>query len=81
MLQKIVRIGNSAGLIIPKNLITQMNLGVGDQVDLEFDSDAEMLLLGKQGQVASKSADRKFLNVLDEVNEQYGPALKKLAKQ
>lgn len=36
MAQKIIKIGSSMGVTIPKRLLDKLNLGLSDEVDLEF---------------------------------------------
>ena len=36
---KITKIGNSAGVILPKELLAKLNAGVGDEISLTMDED------------------------------------------
>ena len=45
MIQRIVRIGNSAVAIIPKKVLVQLGLQVGDEVSVKFDKQRERILV------------------------------------
>jgi antitoxin component of MazEF toxin-antitoxin module len=76
--QKIIQIGNSIGITIPKELAQEMSLKVGSVVELKKDVLADAISIGKPGKktIAVSSA---FLDILERVNKQYGPALRELA--
>ena len=38
MKQKIIRVGNSAAVVIPKNVLEEANLEVGAVADVQFDT-------------------------------------------
>ena len=82
MTQKIIQIGNSTGIIIPKTLLDKLGLAPGSEVDIEEDMASESLTISKKGQkTKSISVTADFLTILDKVNKNYGPALKELAKR
>ncbi len=47
MISKIVRIGNSIGVIIPKEILAQLGLRVGDEVNVELDKQQRRILIKK----------------------------------
>ncbi len=80
MQQKIIQVGNSAGVIIPKALLDQLKLEPGSQIIIQQDPNGEAIMITKKGAKAS-SVNSKFLDILEKVNKEYGLALKELAKR
>lgn len=78
--QKIIQVGNSAGIIIPKALLDQLNLEPGSQVVVQEDLTAGAIIITKKG-TKTTSINSNFLDILEKVNKEYGPALKELAKK
>lgn len=82
MVQKIIQIGNSTGIIIPKNLMNSLGFKPGVEVSIEEDTQHKTLTVSKKGvKIARTSITPYFLNILDKVNKQYGKALKELAQK
>jgi putative addiction module antidote len=82
MQQKIIQIGNSTGIILPKSLLEELNLEVGSEVIIEPDSTDNSLRIVKKGSKSLKSSiSPKFLDLLEKVNQNYGNALKELAQK
>ncbi|MDO8655327.1 MAG: AbrB/MazE/SpoVT family DNA-binding domain-containing protein [bacterium] len=46
MIQKIVRVGNSVGIIIPEEILAQLGLRIGDEVNVELDKRRGKILIG-----------------------------------
>lgn len=82
MLQKIIQIGNSAGIIIPKSLLNDLHLREGSQVVIEKDDAGKFLVIANKNIKRKKaSLSPRFLKILERVNKQYGQAFRQLAKQ
>ena len=82
MQQKIIQIGNSTGVIIPKTLLDEIGLQTGQEVEIEQDKYNNSLIIVKKGAKAQTSSiSTHFLKILDKVNKQYGVALKELANK
>lgn len=82
MTQRIIQIGNSTGLIIPKVLLDKLGLEPGSEVILEENTETKSLTILKKGHKARKiSVTPEFLTILDNVNETYGDALRELAQK
>lgn len=80
--QNIIRIGNSAGVIIPKSLLKELNFQEGSKVVMEKDESGEALVIAKKGiKRQAGSISPYFLKILDKVNRLYGPALQELAEK
>ena len=80
--QKVIQIGNSTGVIIPKILLEKVGLQTGSQVVLEQDATSSYIILSKAGthlDLSYKAAN--FMDILERVNKQYGPALEELAQK
>lgn len=67
------RVGNSLGVILPKKLLEQRNLGEGDRVSVA---------LGDIPEAADEEGlGEDFDNLWQEVSKRHAPALKALAKR
>lgn len=82
MMQKIIQIGNSTGIIIPKSLLNELNLKTGSQVVIEKDDSGDFLVIANKNIKRTKATlSPRFLTILERVNKQYGQALRQLAEQ
>lgn len=85
MEQKLIKIGNSLGVIIPQTLRKNTSLKVGDTVLVEKDSEGEMFLIRtKKGSKKNKKEDAldpAFLTWLEKFNARYKKALTELANK
>jgi putative addiction module antidote len=81
MEQKIIQIGNSTGVIIPKALLNQIGLETGQEVIIEQDPSTNTLIIAKKGAKAKRSITPEFIDILERVNKQYGSVLKELAQR
>jgi bifunctional DNA-binding transcriptional regulator/antitoxin component of YhaV-PrlF toxin-antitoxin module len=81
MSQVVIQIGNSEGLILPKDVRNKTGLKKGVKFYIEITPD-NRVVIGKVGSKKGKvsSVTPEFAKMLEEVNDRYGPALKKLAK-
>lgn len=70
MLQKTISIGNSIGIIIPKNVLKEKNIKVGDNVQVSIESTKN---------VRKTSLTPQFLEWVDNYIESNRPALVELA--
>lgn len=79
MAQKIIKIGKSTGITLPKNVLEELNMRAGDEVVIEAD--------GKRGGFFVRTArkgiqvDKELLDWTDKFTEEYRSALENLAKQ
>lgn len=80
MTQKIIQIGNSTGIIIPKALLEKLGLKPGEEVQVEENTTMNAVTITKKGQKTTLlSVTPEFIAILDKVNKNYGAALKELA--
>lgn len=80
MQQKFIQIGNSKGLIISQDLIKQLGFDTTQHVYVQPDEQAGAIIISKKETLPRHVATQsRLLTILDKVNKEYGPALKKLA--
>lgn len=80
MNQTVIPIGNSYGIIIPKQLMNQVGIKPGSVLTVQKDPNGTTLLLSQNGKIKS-SITPDFLHALNNVNNQYGEAFKNLAQK
>jgi hypothetical protein len=78
MMQKIIRIGNSVGVIIPK-VLNGNHLRLGEMVNVEKDLASGTYTISKNKKSGISSITPHFFAILDRVNSQYGKALREIA--
>ena len=82
MTQKIIQIGNSTGIIIPKALLDKLGLKHGSEVKVESNKETQSLTIQNVNNTSKDSTINKhFLKILDKVNKQYSHALRQLAQK
>lgn len=81
MIQKIIKVGNSLGVLIPRELVAQVGLVAGNKVYMEKDPNGTSIVINKNSKVFSSSITPDFLRIVDNINKKYGVALKNLAKK
>lgn len=72
--QKLTKIGNSVGIIIPKQLLESLGLDVGSEIYLEQVQDKVVLDKNE-----TTSITPEFLKVAESVGNRYSSAFKELA--
>ena len=75
MIQKVLRVGSSAAVTIPKKALAELGLKVGDEVVLSIDSEAKRFSVKARGAI-----DPKIVAWARGFMKKYRPALKALAK-
>jgi len=73
--QKLKKIGNSVGIIIPRQMLENLKIGVGTEVFVEQVQDK--LLIEKEN---SNNISPEFLKVADSLADRYQDAFRELAK-
>lgn len=79
MLQKIIKVGNSLALTIPKAFLEKSGYSVGDQVIVEHNAAHKTLLVKPQTDKHFKSLTPEFFEWLDEISTEYEETIKELA--
>lgn len=84
VVRKIVKIGNSAAVTLPKDLLREARLRVGSKVVLEFDRPTLSFILHPKKRVGRavkpSSITPQFVSRVDHFIKEYHPILKELAK-
>ena len=70
MAQKVIKIGSSLGVTIPKKQVTRQNIVVGDEVEISIRKKSSMF-----------SKHEKLLKDLEDFMDTYDQDLKNLAKR
>jgi putative addiction module antidote len=82
MTQKIIQIGNSTGIIIPKAILDVLGLQPGTEVNVQSDLQTSSLIIQDVTKVKKTSAiSPHFLTVLEKINKEYNGALRELAQK
>ena len=76
MAQKVIKIGKSTGITIPKEILEEMRLKAGDQISVEYDKKKRSLHIKPNIEV-----DQELLDWTDKFIEEYRPALEALARK
>ncbi len=71
MVQQLISIGNSIGVIIPKNVLKEKNIKLGDSIELDI----------KPVKPEAKGVDVKFMKMADEFIEEHKDVLQALANR
>ena len=84
MIQKIIKVGNSYAVTIPRDFAAEAKFHAGDNVVVEGDIASETLMIRKQD--VSKDTTKagltpEFVSWLDGFNKKYKKALTDLAKK
>jgi len=77
MTQKVLQVGSSAGVIIPKKTLGELGLRIGDQVNVEVDTKQRKVFI----EPISKTVDKELLNWTRKFIDKYRPALEALARK
>lgn len=71
MIQQTIQIGNSVGVIIPKNILDENKIKVGDKIQVDV----------KPIKKSVGSVDAKFMKMADEFIEEHKDVLQALANR
>ena len=78
-LQKVIKVGNSLAVTIPKEMLAQVHYKVGQEVVLESDNALGVLVVKPKSLMNNKMANPEFKDWLDEFTEKNAKLLRKLA--
>lgn len=76
MIQKLIRVGSSAAVTIPKKSLSELGLKIGDKVALSVDKVTKKVVIE-----ASFVPDKELLDWSAKFIKRYRPALDALAKK
>lgn len=77
MQQKIIQIGNSAGIVIPQHFREEIGLKVGDNVVVE--KKGNQLTVSLPAKKSTGGVDAKFMQMVDEFIEEHKDVLEELS--
>ena len=84
MNQKVIKVGNSLGITLPKAFVNQKKLSAGQIITTSIDSTTGILKVKPKSKTADKvlkaSLSPDFVDRVDSFINRYKPALKKLSK-
>ncbi len=76
MAQKVLKVGDSAAVTIPKNSLEELGLKIGDKVNLKVDKQKGVVVIFPLLKI-----DRELVDWTKKFIERYRPALEALAKK
>ncbi len=80
MTQKIIKVGNSAAVLLPAVFLKEANMKIGDEIAVEYNGKIKMFF-GKPKELADKTTlTPEFKEWLDRTMEEYNAILKKLTR-
>ena len=77
MTQKVLKVGSSAAVTIPKGSLKELGLAIGDQVNVVVDKKSKRMII----EAAASDIDREVLDWTDTFIKRYRPALDALSKK
>jgi antitoxin component of MazEF toxin-antitoxin module len=81
MTQKIINIGNSAGITLNQQYLNQMGLSLGDKVTTEFYPETKKIIISLSKDKQDLITDKQVLVKLGNLKKRYGKLYQKLAQQ
>jgi len=83
MIQKIIKVGNSAAVTIPKDFLKLTKTSVGAEVVLQLKPEFGQVIINlpKKKKPLEKTIDKEIYLVAKSLLKRYRPALKELAKR
>jgi putative addiction module antidote len=79
MAQKIIKIGKSTGVTIPKEILGEMKLKAGDRVTVEYDKRRSSLVIKQKDELSPRL--EKIARLTHNFIERYRKDLEELAKK
>ncbi|WP_026568776.1 MULTISPECIES: AbrB/MazE/SpoVT family DNA-binding domain-containing protein [Sediminibacillus] len=75
--RKVTKIGNSLGITLPTELLKQVGLAQGDDIQVEV-KDGKIVLRKKEQITLPEGVDAEFMDVLNDVIKEHDKAFKGL---
>ena len=79
MTQKIIKVGNSFAVTIPRDFVNEVGFKSGDNVEVESDKDLKLMIIKPAGSQVKTTITPEFKSWLDEFNKKNKRALQDLA--
>ncbi len=80
MTQKIIKVGNSYGVILPKEVLEQYNLSVGQEVEIDTNVLPHAFVVRSEKYKNTSQITPEFKNWLDNFSKEHTELLQELAK-
>ena len=77
MTQKVLKVGSSAAVTIPKKSLAELGIKIGDSVNVQIDAKKGVVFI----KIKKPAVDREVLKWTRNFIERYRPALEALAKK
>ena len=83
MIQKIIKVGNSAAVVIPKEFLKTLDASVGNTVNLKLQPEKKRVIIeiSQEKENEGEIIDREVYAVAKDLLRRYLPAFKELAKR
>ena len=84
MMQKILQVGNSAAVTIPKQFLQEMGLLIGDRIDIRAKKNPPKIEIAPSYQTVLRKKSgitAKFVRSVEDFIRVYKPVLEELAKR
>lgn len=81
MTRKLVQIGTSLGVTLPKENLVGLGIRVGDNIDIRVDGERGVIVLEPVRRKKRKAKNTEVLQWTKKFIERYRPALEALAKK
>ena len=81
MTQAIITIGNSQGIILPKEILSKLNLKKGDTLEIELGNDDQIVVSKTGSKKKQAKISPEFVSWLEGFNSRYKNALEELASK
>ncbi|MDP2641589.1 MAG: AbrB/MazE/SpoVT family DNA-binding domain-containing protein [Candidatus Yanofskybacteria bacterium] len=79
MTQKVIKIGKSTGITIPKEILEKMRLRAGDRVAVEYDARRGSLMMKTTKKISARQ--KRIAELTQNFIERYRKDLEELAKK
>lgn len=79
--QKLIKVGNSRAVTIPKPFLEKSGYKTGDELIVEYDGKRGIMILKTKRAARSVSLSPEFFMWLDKIGKKYEEAISELAKK
>ena len=80
MIYKLIKIGNSVGITLPKKLLSLLNLQQGEEVFVETDLKSKSIII-RSMIIAKNEVNKDVVSGMKKFTKRYSKALKNLSKK
>lgn len=81
MIQKVIQVGNSLALTIPKSFVDKTGFKAGDEIYVQQDPDSKSLIITTKYQAKKMKLSPELFSWLNDMEEKYSDAIKELAQK